>query len=58
MANCLVLGLLKAPYGDYRKGQAAIAMLRRGKSLPIAANVSGLTVEKLEQYIVRGDAKK
>lgn len=58
MANRLVLGLLKAPYADYRKGQVAIAMLRRNKPLSVVAKTSGLSIKKIEQYIEKTNAKK
>jgi DNA-binding transcriptional MerR regulator len=54
LANRLVLGLLKAPYRDYRRGQIAIALLRRNQPLQVVAKRSGLSTKTLEMYIQKG----
>jgi hypothetical protein len=54
LANRLVLGLLKAPYRDYRRGQIAIALLRRNEPMQVVAKRSGLPIKTLEKYIEKG----
>jgi hypothetical protein len=56
-ANLLVLGLLKAPYRDYLRGQRAIRLLRLNKPMLIVAKSSGLSAQKIESYIQKGGAK-
>ena len=55
-ANAIVLGMMlsKAPYDEYRRGQDAVWLLRKGKSLSFAANRSGLTVSRLQKFIELG----
>ncbi len=58
-ANAIVLGMMrsKARYDEYRKGQDAVWLLRKGKSLSVAARRSGLSVARLQKFIELGSNK-
>jgi hypothetical protein len=58
-ANAIVLGMMrsKARYDEYRRGQDAVWLLRKGKSLSFAARRSGLSVARLQKFIELGSRK-